>query len=605
MRRSLILAAALWPLMNVAANAACPTTPGKYGCPMMTEASNSVLYASAFGVVADGALSGLGAFVGGTSDDVALKAAVDACSAKSGKLVLPPGKILLTGAATINIANCNIVGVGVPGSTNNALSQGTMFLITSTTVKPFVIKSNWKLEGVELYWPNQTGVDVYPPAFSGDGTSSVSSGIFQDVIIVNAYDGVVQTDYNSTLDNSVELWGNIKFINYTAFAVNDNIRINNVGDGLTFVLSRFIPGAWLSTCFNCEARVGKAASTMRVVHVTKPKSVGAGLNISMVEPTVVGARYMFLIDNGATVAESHINGITSDAVGTIVDTSAGGHWYGFTAAISGTGASCEIPAVVWGQPNGGNAPCFNMGPDNNSELVIENLHIAGSRGHYIVTAGTAVTVTNSEMLSTAGANDGAEYSVVSVTGAGAQIRLQNNRFGGSWGGTHSHGVTTAAGITIGSAKIEGNAFFQMVEAINATLPDGASVANNASSLMTGAGPDFVLQGTNGILYHGNVWQRSPVPTIVPGSCGTSPPTVAGGPNSGYFTTGTGTITSCQISMPILLYGTCTFTPSSAIALGAAPNIVSGKRIWKTDFYIGGTPSSSPGMNVFYNCPGYQ
>ena len=98
MHRSLILAA-LFSLLSFASRAACPSaTSPTCGDPMQTTTSGSVMYAAAYGVKADGV----------TSDDVAMKAATDACAAKGGMLILPPGKILLTGAAQITFQSCHI-----------------------------------------------------------------------------------------------------------------------------------------------------------------------------------------------------------------------------------------------------------------------------------------------------------------------------------------------------------------------------------------------------------------------------------------------------------------------------------------------------------------
>ena len=51
---------------------------------------------------------------GVTSDDVALAKAAAACDAAGTRLVLPAGKILLTGAATIVLNHCAMMGVGAP-----------------------------------------------------------------------------------------------------------------------------------------------------------------------------------------------------------------------------------------------------------------------------------------------------------------------------------------------------------------------------------------------------------------------------------------------------------------------------------------------------------
>jgi hypothetical protein len=54
---------------------------------------------------------------GVTSDDVALARAAEFCDSVGTRLVLPAGKILLTGAATIRLNHCSMVGVEPPPET--------------------------------------------------------------------------------------------------------------------------------------------------------------------------------------------------------------------------------------------------------------------------------------------------------------------------------------------------------------------------------------------------------------------------------------------------------------------------------------------------------
>jgi hypothetical protein len=54
-----------------------------------------------------------------SSDDAALAVAAAACSAAGTKLILPAGQILLTGAATVRLDHCAMVGVGDPAGDNS------------------------------------------------------------------------------------------------------------------------------------------------------------------------------------------------------------------------------------------------------------------------------------------------------------------------------------------------------------------------------------------------------------------------------------------------------------------------------------------------------
>ena len=75
---------------------------------------------------------------GTTSDDVALAAAAAACDAAGTRLILPAGQILLTGAATITLNHCAMMGVGAPAGDNTG-NYGTTILLTSETVPPFQV----------------------------------------------------------------------------------------------------------------------------------------------------------------------------------------------------------------------------------------------------------------------------------------------------------------------------------------------------------------------------------------------------------------------------------------------------------------------------------
>jgi hypothetical protein len=92
----------------------------------------------------------------------------------------PPEEFLLTGAATIVLKHCAMVGAGTPAGDNTG-DYGTTILLTSETVPPFRLETGFQISGINFYWPNQkTGKTPYPPLFSDGG-------------IVNAYDGMTTT----------------------------------------------------------------------------------------------------------------------------------------------------------------------------------------------------------------------------------------------------------------------------------------------------------------------------------------------------------------------------------------------------------------------------
>lgn len=563
-----------------------------------------VINAAAFGVVADGI----------TSNDQSLGMALAACSAQGARLVLPPGKILLTGAtltstATRLIQNCALTGAGPLTGGTISSAQGTQFNITSTSVAPFVLGQNFAVIGVNLYWPGQTGAVVYPPAFVGQPGSGkyVARGYFQNVSLVNAYDGVAQSNYNSggscpgtyASSSCPETWVDVTFDNYRTFAAHDDFRWNFTSDGMTLQNVRVLPGAWLGLG-GTAGQVGTAAHSATAFHVAS--SGGGQVNINATDLVVVGARYGILVDSGAIVAESQFSA-TWDAVGTIVDTSAGGSWYGYGVQFTGVGTGCYTPSTTWGGPATGNAPCFNLGNAANNEFVLNDFKSAGSQGDFIKTTGTDIILTNSESLGVGAAVDGNDYYQVNINSTGSpRIRVQNNRFVGVNGSVHAHGITTTAAGIPNALVIQGNTFDYFNDDVTASFPQGAIVSGNTSFDTISGNVSFNQSNAASIVYYGNFWDATPKPTV--SACGTSPTVAsASGPNSGFITIGTGTATTCTITMPLSIAGFCQFQSSASISIGGGPS--GSPPAWLEYFYQGASNFNAAGYNLFYTCPGQQ
>lgn len=186
---------------------------------------------------------------GVTSDDVALAKAAAACDKAGTRLVLPAGKILLTGAATVVLNHCAMMGVGAPAGDRTG-EYGTTILLTSETVPPFQLETGWQISGINFYWPNQsTGKTPYPPLFSDGGKSrEFNHGIINNIVIVNAYDGMTTTPGGGS--------GDVKISNSTMWAYHYLFNLTNTGDSWAFSNNRFTPGPLLSTCgfsLSCEA----------------------------------------------------------------------------------------------------------------------------------------------------------------------------------------------------------------------------------------------------------------------------------------------------------------------------------------------------------------
>ncbi len=566
----------------------------------------------ALGVVVDGV----------TSADVALRAATTACSTYGTVLFFPPGIVKLTGGggASSTLNACTLKGVGYfPGaSLTPSPTLGSMVELTSTTVVPFFLRQDFTVDGINFFWPNQTGAVVYPPLFTGDGngTHFVLHGNFRNVGIVNAWDGVVTSVYDSgapcpgtyAATSCPEGWGDVKFENYETFAGHDNFRWSFTGDGVILSDVRVLPGAWLQMGGNGTS-VGTMASTSTVFHIAYSGTPGRGVNINAnANIVVVGALYGFLVDNNAVMGESQISG-TFDSVGTIIDTTAGGAWYGFGVQFTGVTTGCQTPATTWGNPNGGMLPCFNMGSNGLSQLNLTDFHSAGSQGDFITNDSASIIVNSSEALSigsilATNPSAGEFYALNLNSNHSPNVRVQNSRFGGSIGTTHIHGISSTGSGTPSVVMIQGNHFQGFNDDINVRFPQETIVSGNTSDNTTASGglKSFNMVGSgNAIVYYGNNWDVPTLPVI--SSCGTSPSVVGGGPNSGHWTTGSGTVNSCVFTQPFYMFGACTFATSNSISVGDAPSGVPPAHT--LSFYVGASPNSNPGMNVFYNCSGQQ
>ena len=574
MHRSLILAA-LFSLLSFASRAACPSaTSPTCGDPMQTTTSGSVMYASAYGVKADGV----------TSDDVAMKAATDACAAKGGMLILPPGKILLTGAAQITFQSCHIAGTGAMSSPGNP--GGTTFAMTSTTVTPFICGWGARLSGVMLWWPNQIdGVTFFPP-FMTDGPTICGHITIDNVVVVNAYDWIKQGGNG---------YGDWKFSNITAWAVHDLLSLNNTGDSFAIVNIRLTPGPWLNICegqpcnSTVKAALDAASLNNSFLHVTN----GPAVTLSVYGLNAEAWRYAILVDASGGLSGSVFDGAW-DGIGTFIDTSSGGLYAG--NQFRGSGTICSH-AIFNGGPDTGNTPCFNMGP--NSSLVLNGWHSEAPRGDFIRANRGTVTVRNSQAFNVGSRNDGTDYCVLNML-APAIVTLANNDFAGTNGSTHSHGVCANVSVPLTMIVTDNSFTFFNESILTQTASNSPTRILGNSSSVTLAPTSVVITGTNQVMYANNVFDKPPLATV--SACGTGP--VSRGGVRGYFTTGTGGTTSCSLTLPWTPFGlgggSCIFQASGnpLLSLSAGPSGT--PPTWAITF-----STAFGGANVFYDCGGQQ
>jgi hypothetical protein len=248
------------------------------------------------------------------------------------------------------------------------------------------------------------------------------------------------------------------------------------------------------------------------------------VNLGLSGVGVIGARYGFYLDAGAVLAESNI-AAGWDVVATIVDTSAGGTWSS-GINFSGANASCATPATTWGEPNGGNQPCFNLGA--NGELTLMNFLSQGANGSFIVTAGSNVSLRNTDNRIVGGILDGGDYAQIKITGGNPGITVQNGLFGGTANTTnnqhlHVHGIV-ATGHTPSGLVMTDNTFLYQTDVLVSDFSASTMISGNVSAFTAGAS-SIILTGLGSGLGK-NTWDKPPVPTIESGF-GTAPAMTVG------------------------------------------------------------------------------
>lgn len=499
----------------------------------------AVLYATDFGVIADGV----------TSNDLQLKNAITACAVLGTRLVLPPGQITLTGAMSSTPSNCHIDGTGPQAWLGNGGGSpgGTTFKLTGTINPPFIAGNSVTFSNLNFWWPNQDGTIVYPPAITDAGSGSIVNNlVIEDVTFVNCYDCVAQSENSAG-------WGNAKFHNISFFSINDGFRLSNTGDGFVFSNLRADAGPWLNVCGStCLTGVGIASARNRDFHITNKTGGGGAVNLA-ISPAQLSGRYGFLLDAGATVAESNINA-TWDGNGTIIDASASGARWFADNVFTGNNAGCFIPFNA----SKGNNPCFNMGA--NSELDLTGFLSSGSQGSYIVTSGSSIKLDGGKSANIGSAADGSEYYHLQVTGGTPTVIVQNMLFGGADCGAlpagchHVHGINTASS-TPGILTIQNNSFSFLQDAVVVANAGGIVISGNLSNNTHGSAT-LTISGTSGVMYGQNFWDIPPIAT--PLSCGAGC-VVAGGGLRGSISMGTGSVTAATITLP--------FTPAPTAGTG--------------------------------------
>jgi hypothetical protein len=434
---------------------------------------------------------------GVTSDDVELAKAARECDAKGTRLVLPAGQILLTGTATVVLNHCAMLGVGAPAGDKTG-NYGTTILLTSETVPPFRLETGWQISGINFYWPNQTtGRTPYPPLFSDGGiTHGFKHGLINNIVIVNAYDGMTTTPGGGS--------GDVKISNSTMWAYHYLFNLTNTGDSWALSNNRFTPGPLLNMCsFSgpCEAAINDANRVNALFHMT----AGRGVTLVVHSTETFSWRYGILIDSGALVGGS-IFDVAWDGIGTLIDSSSGGA-YAFQNNFTGSMSRCGI--VTYGSAPAANTPttCFNLG--RGSGLFIHDFRTDGSTGSWLLGAGgNTVEVDNVHVARIGAGNDQKDYFVVAFAAPTNSLVVRNSYLGGLPSNSHVHGIHLGTN-TMGSTIIQNCVFNFLNDSIIGTTNNKVVLTGSTSSNANNTGKSVDLHGTGYMVYVGNFWDIPP------------------------------------------------------------------------------------------------
>ena len=493
---------------------------------------------------------------GVTPDDLALQNAIAACAQQNATLWLPPGKILLTGLASMQLQNCGLIGSNIPGPGSTSSSYGTTILLTSTTTTPFIVGSNWSVQGINFYWPNQTtGTTVYPALFADAGAASSTNGWFvSNISVVNPYNVFQQQSGNSG-------WSNGDIVNSSFYAINDVFQMYNAS-GILFSNDQFSPGQWLGVCdatTACKTAIDAASNTNSIIHAVS----GGTLNIDFAAPnSIFDWRYAIRVDSGGGIGLSHFY-LDMDGVLSALDNSSGGTW-GVQNNISGNGDCGSFSYVTNAPKSGVSAACFSVG-GTSSGLSMTGWTGGYSTGSYIVTAGGNVFLNNVTIAEVGTLNSTGPYYGIQATAnpGGLVITVQNSFIGGAATPANAYGIGGTA--TPSRLIVEGTFFGGFEQDIDIGAAATTIITGNWSASTAGS-TSVTLTGNNPVVYGNNFWDVPPVATVT--SCGSSPSVF--GAIRGTVNVGNGSISSCSITPPFVVLSqgnaSCVFTSASGIAL---------------------------------------
>jgi hypothetical protein len=470
--------------------------------PYTQEPPGTAIYARGYGVQADGV----------TSDDVALKAAADACNAVGGHLILPPGTILLdgTGGNSVALDGCWMEGTGTTtgrGISGAGSTSGTTFNVTSTSVAPFKLGAAVKISNFNIWYPNQTtGAVVYPATFTDGGANGWSHVRIEDINCLNAWI-CFKTTQNS---GDVQIFGGIQYAAHAVVSIGAN-----TGDSWLIDHVRYTDGGWLSRpeCYSnaCLTQINQASSGNAIWEET---GGSAWVVINNVE--TFNFRYGLYVGASGNWASGSIDA-NFDGTATLVDSSANSS-SGFPIQnnFTGSASTCVgITRTVGGVvQNTTPTSCFNLG--SGSGIYLHNFRLSASSGSFLVGAGTnTIKIENLQLPQIGSVLDGGDYYFLNFTGTNNTVRVYDSNITGYTSGpdAHEHGINFTQTNPFGTPIVLQNiAWNYMTDLLTVNANSPIMLTGNIST-NTGA-TNSITQSGAGAVYNWNNSFDKPVSILI-------------------------------------------------------------------------------------------
>lgn len=522
----------------------------------------------------------------------------------STNIIVPPGRYLLNGTATVALSHVTITCEGDPSNANDHYgTSGATFRMTSTSVQPFTVGSGVRIVGCNFYWPNQTGTTstptAYPPLFTEVSGSNLSNFDLVNDRIVNAYDVLGQTSCANS-----DGFGNVHFDHTYGYAIRYWLNVCNVPE--TMVIDGMVAD-W--NLFQNNANAGPnyylvkwTAANGAFLHV-----FGNGNGSTTASTDIVGGiifngsifayNKVVWVDNTGYLNESIFHGIF-DAVPHDIEIDSGG----CAAQLQMDG---EYYSYQWNPPSGGfggtdNAPAFSLVTPASgfSGCTLTDISIRGSleeaqgdvldaSGAYDRVIGISLrgngTYGNSSTAST--------YYFANINGGNIILDATGNHVEpASANSTHKgFNLADCFQCTVNANSFTGTYAPITVGTVGSIIAAGNdSLSTPAGGALSGSGQPFHT------LFFANTWDANAVNSPTLTSCGTSPTLNTGSTDvSGSVAVGTGTVTACTINFAY----SWTIGPTCIVDVGNGPswNNVTTSSLTVT------MQNSNPGGSLWYHC----